>query len=53
MISFDNVLWHSRCATEVERPKLDRVSTTVKKRDNPNLSQAENNPLHAKAPKNW
>ena len=35
MIISDDVSRHSSCATEVERPKMNKVSTHVKKRENP------------------
>ena len=38
IISLDDVLCHPHCATEVDRTKLDRVSTHVGERVNPNLS---------------
>ena len=43
MISFDNVLWHQHCGVKVERTKLDRVSTHVGGRANPDLSQVRVN----------
>ena len=38
MISLDGVSWHPRCAPEVEKPKLDRVSTHGGVEANPALS---------------
>ena len=38
MMSLENISWHPCCAPELERPKLDRVSTHVGKSMNLNLS---------------
>ena len=36
MIILDSFSWHLRCAPEVERPKVDKVSTRVGEREIPN-----------------